>query len=716
MPKKPPVNLDKTFTWGTLPIGSSRIAIRHLVLWFGLLLWLVPTMIGTGVHGIAWLAFNLTFLIVLIFLGFPCRSISLNKIATCFCGGGLTMGMTIAVGIPLLNIIGVSSPLKPFFTVPFEELMKLLPLVFFLIRGRKFSTWTLGAVDCLLMGAASGAGFAFVEDAYSHAASHSALNNLSVWLPSAEIINGRIISGHAIWTGLAAGVLGLVWAHKGKQIWWYPLALLGIACAIFDHLAINYNTTQGAVTWGQNVFNFFAANGYVTLAFFGLVFVLSTLGDMFIQKVALPKTKEFNPPTSKERKDRKESLEFYWDYLLDRRKLSYAYWHLKARVNNCSPSLALTVAILAKRLINRYASAEPIKVTVHGSQQQDGIRLDLPEFGSTITINAKDRAKTIELNKESVDSKAVTESGKFSSPGTPDAQVKNDPFQLGLPDRYEIIDEVSEGGMGLIYKARHRNTQAYLAIKVMHFQMARNPVLLKRFEMEAQMASSLQHPNIVTVHDFGVSTKSVPYLVMEWLDGSNLEPVIKAGGPLSLVRFLHIFRQAASALAYAHKCGIVHRDIKPSNLILTYRGNEPDFLKIVDFGIAKLLEDEATMNLTKTGDVMGSPLFMSPEQCLGERADRRSDIYSLGCVMYEAIVGQPPHKAENAVQMIYKHVHEMPRRPRDLNANIEQVDLIERLLFKLLQKDPNNRPSSMEEVEQMLIGLQGRLGLGEQPS
>jgi serine/threonine-protein kinase len=273
--------------------------------------------------------------------------------------------------------------------------------------------------------------------------------------------------------------------------------------------------------------------------------------------------------------------------------------------------------------------------------------------------------------------------------------------RIDLPERYEILNEIGSGGMGVIYKGKHRTTGADIAIKVMHPRDMTKTGHLQRFQQEARTAATLRHPNIVLVHDFGVTEHSIAFLVMEWLEGPTLENNLKQEGKLSLQRFLNIFEQCASALALAHKNGIIHRDIKPSNIILTKLEDREDVVKIVDFGIAKVLatEDEETLNLTQTGEILGSPKFMSPEQCMGKAMDYRSDIYSLGCVMYEAIVGVAPLTAENSAQMFFKHMFEMPARPTSINPQLEMPELIEPLLFKTLQKEPDMRYGSMEELE-----------------
>lgn len=723
-------------SWGTVPFGTSRLQVRHVVLWLGVALWLLPTLVVTGIQGIAWFAFNLAFVLILTIIATPFRSITIQRIGTFFFAGGLTMGLTVLICMPLMKVLG-ASPLRPFVTVPLEEIFKLLPLSVMLWRGRKFSSFTLGATDILLMGAITGAGFAFVEDAYAHAANHSALNNLSVWLPSSELINGRIVSGHAIWTGLAAATIGLGWLfrHLGK-IFLLVACCLGLIVSSTDHLALNYNQTQGALPWGASFFNLISASGWLPLVLFLLCLVAALAADFFVQLRSLPAAKEFKLPA---RKGRKDSLESLWDSVLDLRRLAYAHFRYKNYNNDsCPAALSLTVAILAKRLINRAVAAldEPELIVAQPSKNsQTGASLNIrgpgeaaampraagqaapPNFGKltpTPQANGASSFNSAELSGAT----QVTGMGPIAgSKPTADLPFIM-PFDqrplidiIDLPEHYEIFEQVSEGGMGVIFRGRHKRTGARLAIKVMHPHLSTNQMHLRRFEQEARTASTLDHPNIVVVHDFGVTPKSIAYLVMEWLDGSNLDPVIRIGGTISLARFLHIFIQATSALAHAHRKGVIHRDIKPSNLILATTPERPDFVKIVDFGIAKVLSEELddAMNLTGTGDILGSPLYMSPEQCMGNKMDARSDIYSLGCVMYQALVGVTPLKGENAVQLIFRHVHDMPAQPRTIKPDIELPEIMEPLLFKCLQKDPAKRFSTMDELEAELKRVQAIL-------
>jgi eukaryotic-like serine/threonine-protein kinase len=178
---------------------------------------------------------------------------------------------------------------------------------------------------------------------------------------------------------------------------------------------------------------------------------------------------------------------------------------------------------------------------------------------------------------------------------------------------------------------------------------------------------------------------------------------------LSFDRFVNIFGQAADALAHAHNNGVVHRDLKPSNILLCQREGHGDFVKIVDFGIAKIVDNEGVgpQELTRAGDVIGSPLYMSPEQCTGMKLDGRSDIYSLGCVMYFAATGMPACMGANSVQTILKHLNEFPRRPRELRQDLPAE--IESLLFRCLQKDPAQRFQSMEELLTELVSVKKQL-------
>ncbi len=204
--------------------------------------------------------------------------------------------------------------------------------------------------------------------------------------------------------------------------------------------------------------------------------------------------------------------------------------------------------------------------------------------------------------------------------------------------RYQVIERLAAGGMGVVYKAREIMLNRVVAIKMLQMNNA-TEVSVRRFQQEAQALAGLNHPNLVKVFALGVTDFGQPFMVMEFLDGIGLDALVRDNGRLPVERALSIFDQVCCGLEYVHDFGILHRDLKPSNIMLS--GAEQK-VKLVDFGIAKIMDKTATKALTQTGEVFGSPLYMSPEQARGMPTDARSDIYSLGCVMYELLSGVPP--------------------------------------------------------------------------
>lgn len=205
-----------------------------------------------------------------------------------------------------------------------------------------------------------------------------------------------------------------------------------------------------------------------------------------------------------------------------------------------------------------------------------------------------------------------------------------------LLGRYEMLEEIGQGGMGVVYKAQDTQTKTIVAIKVLPQYVTRDATSVQRFKREAINAARLNHPNIVTIFDWG-EEGGTPYFVMEYLPGYTLKQVIAQESPLPLRRIENMLDQLASALDYAHKQGVLHRDVKPSNIFVSRRGH----VTLSDFGIAKAV---SSAELTSTGTVIGSPHYMSPEQCQGRRVDERTDIYSLGVVLYEMLAGRVPRR------------------------------------------------------------------------
>lgn len=278
-----------------------------------------------------------------------------------------------------------------------------------------------------------------------------------------------------------------------------------------------------------------------------------------------------------------------------------------------------------------------------------------------------------------------------------------------LASKYEFITVTGSGGMSVVYKARRHDTGEIVAIKMMH-SLLMNEQAMKRFQQEAKAITSLRHPNIINVHDFGVSEHGQPYMVMDFIDGNTLADVIKEKGGLTIDESLHRFIQLCDALEHAHEVGVLHRDLKPSNIMISSRdGNFAD-ARIVDFGIAKLLDKEEEQadegHLTKTGELFGSPLYMSPEQCRGSQVDARSDIYSMGCVMYETLTGKPPLKGASVVETFVLQMSEVPLPMSEMCPGRVFPEDLETVIAKTLAKNPDDRFQTMTDLEYALMQIQ----------
>ena len=266
---------------------------------------------------------------------------------------------------------------------------------------------------------------------------------------------------------------------------------------------------------------------------------------------------------------------------------------------------------------------------------------------------------------------------------------------------YLVIQKLGEGGMGSVYLAEHPQIGKKVALKVLHSEFSANEDVTKRFFNEARAVNDIGHPNIVDIIDYGVISagtgrEQLVYFIMEYLAGGTLSHLIRQHSPLPPERSFSIAMQVADALAASHKMGIVHRDLKPDNIILSQRGRDTDFVKLLDFGIAKLTGDAKGSSQTRTGIVMGTPAYMSPEQCEGRgNVDHRTDVYALGIVLYEMLTGRVPFIGEGYGEIIVQHLAQRPPPPSAFRILPPHVELV---VLKALEKRADMRFPTMEEM------------------
>jgi serine/threonine protein kinase len=274
-----------------------------------------------------------------------------------------------------------------------------------------------------------------------------------------------------------------------------------------------------------------------------------------------------------------------------------------------------------------------------------------------------------------------------------------------IADQFRIVERIGAGGMGAVYRAEQPEMNRSVAIKILHPKYLSRQDLVSRFRREARAMSHLSHPNTARVFLYGQLEDGACYFVMEHLVGRNLAQEVRASGPMSIERAIPIMVQVCGALEEAHRAGIIHRDLKPENIFLTTQGGIEDFPKVLDFGLAKVTEKQmrpGSMMLTREGMVFGTPEFMSPEQAQGNPLDARSDLYSLGVILYELLTGKLPFDAKHSMEFIK---HQVSTPPIPISERVPGLTFprpIEAVMEKALAKDPNRRFASAAEMGEAL--------------
>jgi serine/threonine-protein kinase len=293
---------------------------------------------------------------------------------------------------------------------------------------------------------------------------------------------------------------------------------------------------------------------------------------------------------------------------------------------------------------------------------------------------------------------------------------------------YRLDKILGRGGMGTVYAGEHIYIKKAVAVKVLHPQFARYQEAIHRFLREARAATSINHANIVDVTDFGILPEGPVYFVMEYLEGKSLEDLIEKEGAVELHRALNVANQIALALEAAHAVGVIHRDLKPDNIMLmkkpgrrdlvrmasdhtwiTEREESYDFVKVLDFGIAKVLIQDELMAETVQGAVFGTPEYMSPEAARGEDVDHRADVYSLGVILFDMLCGRPPFEAPQSSEVLSMHIHQKPPSPREFAPHREITEMAEGVILRAMMKEPGKRYQNMTEFRRDLSNAYGSI-------
>lgn len=288
----------------------------------------------------------------------------------------------------------------------------------------------------------------------------------------------------------------------------------------------------------------------------------------------------------------------------------------------------------------------------------------------------------------------------------PPLDAPRDVIGKEIAGRYRILAKLGEGGMGAVYRAEQISLKRTVALKMLRPDVGGGSMLLRRFNAEAEAVAKLSHPNTVNIFDFGQDADGMLFIAMEFIEGRSLRSAIHADAPFSLRRALAIAAQIASSIADAHSHAIIHRDLKPDNVMLQDRGKQKDVVRVLDFGIAKLRDDtRANHQMTQAGDMLGTPQYMAPEQIRAEQIDGRTDVYALGCMIYEMLTARLPFEAPTIMALLSKHLLETPPPPSQRRPDLGIPPMIDDLVMAAMAKDPAHRPATMEQLGEHIAAV-----------